>query len=140
MEQAQEAAAEAEAERARRLRLEGEARVVQPELVERLAQFGQLVAVDGVEPAEHHGLGVAIAVEGLGGGMDGVGHRLTRTGLTDVLDARDQVADLAGTELVDRCGIGRAHTDLLDLLDGAGLHVADPRPRAAGRPPSPAPS
>ena len=60
--------------------------------------------------------------------VDGVGHRLAGAGLADVLDAGDEVADLAGTELVHREGVGGAHADLLDLVDGAGLHVAHARP------------
>ncbi len=64
--QAEEAAAEADAQRVRGLGLEGEAGVVELELVERVAQVGQLVAVDRVEAAEDHGLGVAVAGQRLG--------------------------------------------------------------------------
>ena len=63
VQQAEEAAPEAEAERARRLGLVGERRVVEAQLLERLAQVGELVAVDRVEPAEHHRLRVAVALE-----------------------------------------------------------------------------
>ena len=59
--QAEEAAAEPEAEGVGGLGLEGEAGVVELELLEGVAQVGQLVAVDRVEPAEDHGLGVAVA-------------------------------------------------------------------------------
>ena len=48
------------------LGLEGEAGVVELEPVERVAQVGQLVAVDRVEPAEDHGLGVAVAGQRFG--------------------------------------------------------------------------
>ena len=71
VQQAEEAAAEAEAERARRLGLVGERRVVEPQLLERLAQVGVLVAVDRVETAEHHRLRVAVAGERLGRVRDG---------------------------------------------------------------------
>ena len=67
--QAEEPAAEADAERVGGLGLEGEAGVVELELLERVAQVGQLVAVDGVEPAEDHGLGVAVAGQRLGGAV-----------------------------------------------------------------------
>ena len=63
VQQPEEPAAEAEAERARRLRLVGERRVVEPQLLERLAQVGELVAVDRVEAAEHHRLRIAVALE-----------------------------------------------------------------------------
>ncbi len=59
----EEPAAEPEAERARRLGVVGERRVVEPKPLERLAQVGVLVAVDGIEPAEHHRLRVAVALE-----------------------------------------------------------------------------
>ena len=56
VQQAEEAAAEAEAERRRRLRLVEERGVVQPQLLERLAQLGVLVALHRIEPGEHHRL------------------------------------------------------------------------------------
>ena len=56
VQQAEEAAAEAEAERGRRLRLVEERRVVQPQLLERVAQLRVLVAFDRVEPGEDHRL------------------------------------------------------------------------------------
>ena len=46
VQQAEETAAKTEAQRGRRLGLEAEARIVQRQLVERLAQIGELVAVD----------------------------------------------------------------------------------------------
>ena len=45
--------------------------------------------------------------------------------MTDVLDAGDEVADLARTERRDRQMVGRAHADLVDLVGGVGLHHAD---------------
>ena len=65
VQQAEEAAAEAEPERARGLRLERERRVVEAQLLERLAQVGVLVAVDRIEPAEHHRLRLAVPRERL---------------------------------------------------------------------------
>ena len=56
VEQAEEAAAEPEAERGRRFGLVEERRVVQPQLLERVAQLGILVALDRIEPGEHHRL------------------------------------------------------------------------------------
>ena len=67
VQQPEEAAAEAEAERARGLGLVGERRVVEPQLLERLAQVGVLVALDGVEAAEDHRLRFAVARERLAG-------------------------------------------------------------------------
>ena len=56
VQQPEEAAAEAEAQRRRRLRLEEERRVVQPQLLERVAQLRVLAALDRIEPGEDHRL------------------------------------------------------------------------------------
>ena len=69
VQQAEEAAAEAEAERAGGLRLVGERGVVELQLVERVAQRRVVVAVDRVEPGEHHRVGVLVAAERLGGAV-----------------------------------------------------------------------
>ena len=61
VQEAEEAAPEPEAERPRGLGLVGEARVVQPQLLQRLAQVGEVVAVDRVQAAEHHRLRLAVA-------------------------------------------------------------------------------
>ena len=98
--------------------------VVELELLEGVAQVGQLVAVDRVEPAEDHGLGVAVAGQRVGGAVLGRGHRLTGAGLAHVLDPGDEVAHLARAELVHRQGVGRAHPDLFDVVHGLGLHEA----------------
>ena len=66
VQQAEEAAPEPEAERARRLGLVRERRVVEPQPLERLAQVGVLVAVDGIQAAEHHRLRIAVALERFG--------------------------------------------------------------------------
>ena len=128
VEQPEEAAPEAEAERAGRLGLVGVGAVVEAELLERVAQVGELVAVDRVQPAEHHRLGLAVALERLGGRAGGVGDRLAGAGLAHVLDAGDEVAGLAGTERGDRRVVGAADADLVGVVDGAGLH--EPQPAA----------
>ena len=128
VQQAEEPAAEAEAQGTRRLGLVRERGVVEPELLERLAQLGVLVAVDGVETAEHHRLGLPVPRQRLTPGR-GVGHRLTDPGLADVLDPRDQVADLARSESGDRAHPGAADTDLLGVVGPAGLEVEEPAAR-----------
>ena len=61
VQQAEEPAAEAEAERRRGLRLVDQRGVVELQLVERVAQVRVVVAVDRVQPGEHHRLRVAVA-------------------------------------------------------------------------------
>ena len=95
VQQAEEAAAEAEAEGAGRLRLVHQGRVVELQLVERVAQRRVVVAVDRVEAGVDHRVGVPVAAERLGGAVVLAGHRVADAGLPDLLDAGDQVADLA---------------------------------------------
>ena len=128
VQQAEEAAAEADAEGVGRLGLEGEAGVVELELVQGVAQVGQLVAVDRVEAAEHHGLGVPVAGQRLGGAVLRGGDRLARAGLADVLDPGDEVAHLARAEPLHRDRDGRAHAHLFDVVHRVGLHEAQARP------------
>ncbi len=55
--------------------------------------------------------------------MHRIGDGLSRSGLADVLDPGDEIADLARAELVDSGGDRHAHADLLHLLGEPGLHV-----------------
>ena len=98
VQQPEEAAAEAEPERRARLRLVDQRGVVQLELVERLAQRRVLRTVERVQAREHHRLGIAVAAQGLGRRLAGVGDRVADLRLAHVLHARDQVADLADAE------------------------------------------
>ena len=66
VQQPEEAAAEAEAERRRGLRLEEERRVVEPQLLERVAQLRVLAAFDRIEAGEDHRLADLEARERLG--------------------------------------------------------------------------
>ena len=99
MEQAQEAAAEAKAQRGTGLKFKGQGSVVQLQLFQRVLQVGVLGTVGGVDAAEHHGLDLTVAGQGLGGGAvcqcDGVTH----AGVLHGLDAGGQVADLTGLQL-----------------------------------------
>ena len=122
VQQPEEAAAEPEPERRRRLGLVGDRCVAELQLLDALAQVLEVVAVDRVQAAEHHRLRIAVAGQGLGRAAERGRDRLTAAGLADQLDAGDQVADLARTELLDRRRHRAAHADLDDLVVGLGLH------------------
>ena len=122
MQQAEEAAAEPEAQRGGRLRLVDQGRVVQPELVECVAQFRVVVAVQRVEPGEHHRPRVVVAGQRLGRGPRGTGHRVADAGLPDVLDPGDQVADLARAEVLRRHRFRRDHPYLERVVRRPGGH------------------
>ncbi len=66
VQQAEEAAAEAEAERVGGLGLPRQRGVVERELLQRVAQLGEVVGVDREQPAEDHRLDLAVAGQRLG--------------------------------------------------------------------------
>ncbi len=109
VQQAEEAAAEAEAQRDRGLGLEGEASVVEPQLFERIAQQRMLVRVDCVEAGEDHALDVFKARQRFGAGPFDVGDRVADLRVCDVLDRRDEEANLACGQLLDLNGLRRHH-------------------------------
>ena len=126
VEQAQEAAAEAKAQRGTGLKFKGQGSVVQLQLFQRVLQVGVLGTVGGVDAAEHHGLDLTVAGQGLGGGTvcqrDGIAH----AGVLHGLDAGGQVADLAGLQLAAGGQAGGTHVAHLHQRElGPGGHHLD---------------
>ena len=97
VQQAEEAAAEAEAERLRRLGLVEERGVVQLQPLERVAQLRVVVRVGREEPGEDHRLDVLVAGQRLGRRPLPRRQRVADAELRDVLEAGDDVADLAAS-------------------------------------------
>ena len=125
VQEAEEAAAEAEAERDRALGLVGERRVVQLELLERVAELLELVALGREQAGEHHRLHDLVARQGFAGRALLVRDRVAHAHLRHVLDAGDDVADLPGLEPVGRLHLGPEVAELLDLRVLVGAHEAD---------------
>ena len=126
MQKPEEAAAEAEAERDGGFRLKGEGGVVELELFERVAQVGVFGAVLRVDARKDHRQYLAVAGQGLGGGILGVGDGVADGGIPHRLDRGGDVADLARGKLLLRHEAGRAHHAALDDGElGAGGHHAD---------------
>ncbi len=132
VEQAEEAAAEAEAERLGGLRLPGQRGVVEGQLLERVAQVFVAVGVDREEPAEDHRPHLAVALQRLGGGPLAGGQRVADAQLGDVLDAGDQVADVAGVHALHAGHRRPEEADVVDVGLGAVLHRQDPLVLAEG--------
>ncbi len=128
----EEAAAEAEPERLGGLRLPGEGGVVEGQLLERVAQVFVAVGVDREEAAEDHRPHLAVALQGLARRAARRGQGVADAQLGDVLDAGDQVADVAG--LHPRRGRHRRaeEADVVDLGFGPVLHRDDPLVLAEG--------
>ena len=129
VQQAEEPAAEPEPERRRRFRLEEERRVVQPQLLQRVAQLGVLAPFDRIQPGEHHRLAYFEAGNGFGGRTRRLGDRVADLRVADGLDPGEHESDLADTQLVDGRRLRREHADLLDLVFLALGHQPDLHPR-----------
>ena len=103
VQQAEEPAAEPEAERHRRLRLVEERRVVQPQLLERVAQ---LRVLDGPRPDRSPANTIGFSSLKPGKRLErrpaGLGDRVADLRVADLLDVGDEEADFADAELVDR--------------------------------------
>ncbi len=126
VQQPQETASETETQRPRTLGLVGDRGIVQFQFLERLAQVLEIVAVDGVQTAEHHGLGIAIPRQGLGGRALRHRHGLTRARLADVFDAGDEIPHLAGPKFLHRGGNRSANADLDAVVERTCLHELQP--------------
>src|SRR5207248_7632883 len=97
--QAEEAAAEPEAERRRRLRFVEERRVVEAQLLERLAELLILMPLHRIEPGEDHGFQFPEAWKRLRRRPRRFGDRVADLRVADLLDVRDEKADLADAKL-----------------------------------------
>ena len=139
VEQAEEPAAEAEAERDRALRRVGEARVVEVELLERVAEQRVVLAADRVDAREDEALGLLVAGQRLVGGAGDGRDRVADLGVADALEARRDVADLARHEPVDRHELRPEDAEFERVGLGAAGHQPDRLvapgacPRRAGR-------
>ncbi len=125
MQQAEEAAAETEAERLRHLRLVAQRGVIELQLLQRLAQRVVLVRLDRIEPREDLRLDLLEARQRRAGRPVDEGQRIADLRRLQLLDARDDVADLARTQHVARHRLGREHADLLAEVGRTGRHQAN---------------
>ena len=133
VEHAQKSAPEAEAQGNGGLGLEGQGGVVELELLQSVPQVGVFTAVLSVDAAVHHGLGGAVAGQGLRRGpvhlRDGVAH----PGVAHRLDGGGEPAYLAGGEL--RTGVhpqGPQIAAVQHLVGGAGGHHLHAHPLLQG--------
>ena len=118
VQQAEEAAAEAEAQRRRRLGLARERRVVEAQLVERVAQVLVAGRVGREDAGEHHRLGRLEAGQRRRARAAGLGDGVADARVADLLDVGGEEADLARAEL------GRLARERRERADGLDLVVA----------------
>lgn len=125
VQQAEEADAKPEAERLARLGFVDKCRIVERELVERIAQSRILVGIDGKQSRVDHRLDVTVSGQGLGGTVFRERDRIADLDHARILEARNEIADLADLELIDR-SLGRTtHTHFLDLALVLRRHEAN---------------
>ena len=122
MQQAKEAAAEAEAQRHRRFRLINQGRVVELELIERLAEFRILRIVDREQTRVDHGLRVTVAFERIGRGLERGSDGVAHLGLADVFRAGDNITDLTRTKRLCRHHVWADHADFNRIMGHANTH------------------
>ena len=124
VQQAQEPAAKAEPQRRRRLRLARERRVVEAQLVQRVAQIGVAGRIGREDPGEHHRLGGLEAGQRLGAGAAGLGDGVTDARVANLLDRGGEEPHLAGGQLRDLARERGERADGLDLVVAARGHEA----------------
>ena len=115
VEEPQVAAAKSEAERLAGLRLEGEGRVVEAQLDERVAQLVVVGGVDREDAAEDHGLHHLEAGERRLGGTSRLADGVAHLGVVDVLHVGDHHPHVAGHEPLHRPRERGEDAQVLDL-------------------------
>ena len=119
-------------ERDRALRRVGEARVVEVQLLERVAQERVVLAADRIDAGEDEALGLLVAGQRLVRRARDGRDRVADLGIADALEPGRDVADLAGDELPDRDELRAEDAELERLgLRAAGHQPDRPRPAAA---------
>ena len=129
VQQAQEAAAEAEPERDRRLRLEVQRRVVELELLERVAQVRHLDAFVRIQAAVHHRHDRLVAGQRDGGRIVRQRDRVADVHVAQRLDVRDHVADVADRQRLGLAHLRLEHADLGAFVHALVRHRHEPRAR-----------
>jgi hypothetical protein len=128
VQQAEEAAAKAEAQRVGGLGLPRQRRVVERELLERVAQVRVVLAVEREQAAEHHRLDLAVAGQRLGRAVRAGGQRVADAQLRDVLEAGDEVADLArvSSSVLIIAGVKKPMSSMSASVPSAIARIASP--------------
>ncbi len=116
VEQAQESATEAEAQGHRTLRREGQGSIVELQLFERSTQVLVIAWVDRINTCEDHWLHLLETSDGFLTRTSDMRDGITHLHLGGILDTRDDVAYLTGTQLIARNHIHLEHTYLVGII------------------------
>ena len=100
MEKSQESATESESERDRRLGLENECRIVKLQLFKRIAEISVLCTVRGINTRKNHRLNRLESGERLVCGVVCQGHGIADSCISNALDRRGDISDLACAQAI----------------------------------------
>ncbi len=125
VQQAEKAAAEAEAQGRGILRDEAEAGIVERQFIEGGPELGVVGGAAGIEVREDHLHGLLVAGQRLVGGVGIIGDGVADGDVGEFFDVGDDIADLAGADLLDGCGIGGKFAEVGNHVRLAGTHEAD---------------
>ena len=99
--------------------------IVQPEFGEAFAQFLEIVRVGRIEAAPHHGNRGLEPGQRLGRRVAVLGDRVAHIAIGDRFDRGGYIADLAGSEIIDRDQLRAEDAGLFDSVHRAGRHHPD---------------
>ena len=125
VEKAEEPAPKSEPQGRRVFWLEGKRAIVELQLLQRFLQVAELIRIGRKESCKHHRLDLPVTRQGRGGAVLGAGDGVTDPRVDYILDRRGHIADLARRQLLGAPRPGREPTDLVDVVDLAGVHHPD---------------
>ncbi len=125
MQHAEKAAAKAEAERRRRLGLEMQRRVVQSQLLQRLAEVLVVIGTNREQSREDTRLNMLKPRQRLSAGLACERYRIADGRAIYVLDAGDHETDLARFQLVAIFHLRREASDSIGAISIPGRHDLD---------------
>ena len=125
VQQPKESAAEAETKRHGGLRFIGKRRIVEDELIQRIAQGFIIRTVRRIDAAEYHRVCLLVARERFLRGVRHIGDGVTHLGFGDAFDGSSNITDLARSKLIRGLQRRREHTHLRNIKLIARCHGAD---------------
>ena len=125
MQQPEEPDPKAKAQGRRGFRLVDQGSVVELQLVESITQVREILGINREESRIHHWFGVLIAAKIFLRGLGSIGDSVADSGLTDILDAGDEVPDLPHRQPLSRHHFWGYDANLKHLVCCAGTHHKD---------------
>ena len=122
MQQAQEADTKAEAQGGGVLGFKDKGGIIKLEFVQGVAQFREVITLDGEDPRVHHGIGMTISRQSIKSWLDYRGDSISDARLTHILHAGNEVTHLTHAERISFQRLRRNDANFQDLMGGARGH------------------